>query len=93
MIFSTIHARLVASGYGARVGYLPVLPPKRSFSTQSEKFAERRRSELEIYLITLVTEPELRCCPELASFLELGVILRPISPHRSAQESPVARTG
>jgi hypothetical protein len=73
--FRSIHRKLVAAGLGGVV-QLPLLPPKRSYSTQDERFAERRRAELEGYLQLLVREPELRSCPELHGFLELGLLLR-----------------
>ena len=74
--FRAAHARYVAGGFASRVGLFPSLPPRRSFSTQDERFAERRRGELEQYLAGLVAEPEMRSCAELHAFLELGLILR-----------------
>lgn len=45
-------------------------------STQTEKFAERRRGELDAYLARLMAEPDLRGSRELHSFLELGLLIR-----------------
>ena len=75
--FHTTHKRLLDSGVAARwMGAFPPLPPKRGWSTQDERFAERRRGELQAYLAALVSEPETRGCAELQAFLELGLLLR-----------------
>ena len=55
---------------------MALLPPKRSYSTQHEKFAEKRRQELDAYLRALIATPELRSSAELHGFLELGMLLR-----------------
>ena len=74
--FLTLHKRLVNSSIAARwMGDFPELPPKRNWATQDERFAERRRAELQQYLSLLVRDPETRSCGELTSFLELGLIL------------------
>ena len=75
--FKRTHERMLTSGVAARwMGAFPALPPKRGWSTQDERFAERRRGELQAYLAALVSEPETRACAELQGFLELGLLLR-----------------
>ena len=77
--FQTLHKRLLAAGLAARVGTsgtFPSLPPKRSWRTQHEAFAEVRRLELQGYLQLLVLEPEIRSTQEIHAFLELGLLLR-----------------
>ena len=73
--FRAFHKKLAAT-YGARVNAVALLPPKRSYSTQHEQFAERRRQELDAYLRALVATPELRGSAELHAFLELCMLLR-----------------
>jgi hypothetical protein len=54
---------------------LPVLPPKQRYSTQSERFAEKRRAALEVYLRDVVADRDLRQTLALQGFLELGALL------------------
>ena len=65
----------LTSSVSARLAQFPTLPPRRPMASQSEKFAERRRKELEAYLTALLREQELRSCNEIHSFLELGFLL------------------
>ena len=66
-----LHKRLAASSL-----HLPRLPPAHAFATQDAQFAEKRRAELATYFDELLCLPTLRGSSELASFLELGVLLR-----------------
>ena len=67
--FSALHSTLGAGGAA-----LPAFPPKRSTRSQNERFAHKRRQELEAYLAKLATA-QTRYRPELHSFLELGLLL------------------
>ena len=69
--FKSTHKKLSAS-----FGGMPQLPPTYRFSSQDARFAEKRRAELAEYLVAVVRQPELRGCPEVQSFLELGLLLR-----------------
>lgn len=83
-----MHKRLQTGGLAARLGEaFPELPPKYSWRTQHEAFADKRRLELQAYLQGLVIEPDMRASPEIHAFLELGLLLRRegsvVTPHWS----------
>ena len=83
--FRELHARLAALGVPAT--RVPRFPPKRSYATQDEPFAARRREELNEYLGKVLADAELRACTHLHQFLELGLLLG-----RGAQPAAVRQT-
>lgn len=63
-------------------GRMPLLPRKQRYTTQSERFAEKRRAALDVYLGEVVADRELRQTLALQAFLELGALLgRTVSLH------------